>query len=302
MAGGTGGSFAIVSGTETLSGANTYSGPTRIARGATLALSDTGSLVNSSADRDSGVLRVDGTMSASALTIGPSGRLEGTGVIAAPTQVNGTIAAGDSPGTLTFLAPVALASSAISDFAIDGTGAGTGAGTYSRVLVLGAGDGFTVGGVMMPHLRGIIGSASNQFTPAIGESFTILYAVGGISGSFTGLDQPAGLSAGTRFDALYGGTTLTLAVTPSSYADLDLAGIAETSTQAAVGGALDATRPAAGLGHERERRRPLHAALQPDVRNPANHPATTLPLHLCRRHHDIPGRLVGGRACRGAGG
>jgi autotransporter-associated beta strand protein len=247
VAGGTGGSFRIASGTETLSGTNTYSGSTGIARGATLTLSGTGSLVNSSADQDSGVLRVDGTIGARALTIGSAGMLEGTGVIAAPTRVSGTLAPGDSPGTLTFLAPVALASSATSDFAIDGMGTGTGAGSYSRVLVLGAGNGFSVAGVLVPQLRGIIGSASNQFTPTIGQSFTILYAAGGISGSYTGLAQPAGLGAGTRFDALYGGTTLTLAVTPSSYADLGLAGIAETSTQSAVGAALDATRPAAGL-------------------------------------------------------
>lgn len=247
VAGGTKGSLAIASGTETLSGIDTFSGATRVAPGATLALTGTGKLVNSSADQDSGELRIDGQIQARAISIGTSGELRGTGVITAPTRVAGRLAPGDSPGTLTFLSPVVLSSTATSEFDIDGTGTGTGAGNYSRVIVLGAGNSLTAGGLLAPQLRGITGNASNRFTPTLGQTFGILSAAGGITGSFAGLVQPAGLGAGTRFDALYGNTSLSLVVTPSSYANLPAAGIAETSTQSAVGAALDASRPAAGL-------------------------------------------------------
>ena len=69
-----------------------------------------------------------------------------------------------------------------------------------------------------------------------------------MSGSFGALTEPAsGLAAGTRFDTLYGSNAISLAVTPSFYGNLAAAGVAESSSESAVGTALDAIRPAPGV-------------------------------------------------------
>jgi autotransporter-associated beta strand protein len=208
-----------------LAGASTYTGPTTVTAGATLVVD--GSIVSP--------VTVDGT-------------LRGTGLIAGATTISpgGTLAPGNSPGTLAFAAPVVLSAGSTLQVDIDGPGTGTGAGNYSRVLV--TSNSFTAGGTLLPLLRGISGSATNGFTPALGQQFAVVNAVGGIAGRFSGLVQPVGLAAGTRFDALYGANTITLAATPASYANLGLAGLPQTASQASVGGALDSIRPVAGRG------------------------------------------------------
>ncbi len=193
-----------------------------------------------------GLTSINGSLIATSLSVGPGATLHGIGTINAPTTVAGTLSPGNSPGTLTFTAPVTLTPSSTTVLDIDGTGTGTGAGNDSRVLVTGAGNSLTAAGVLQPLLRGIAGSATNLYTPPIGQSFTVAAAAGGITGSFASLTQPQGLASGTRFDALYGLNTLSLIVTPAAYGDLAAAGVTETATEAAVGAALDASRPAAG--------------------------------------------------------
>jgi autotransporter-associated beta strand protein len=207
-----------------LSGASTYTGPTTVETGATLV--------------------VDGSL-VSPVTV--AGTLRGTGLLGGTTTIaaGGVLAPGNSPGTLTFAAPVAMAPGATLQLDIDGTGAG--AGNFSRVIVLGAANGFAAGGTLQPLLRGITGSATNSFTPALGQQFTVIAAQGGVSGSFAGLAQPAGLAPGTRLDALYAPTTVTLVATPVAYGNLAAAGLPQTANQSAVGRALDALRPAAGV-------------------------------------------------------
>jgi autotransporter-associated beta strand protein len=210
-----------------LSGASTYTGGTTVESGATLVVN--GSIV-------------------SPVTV--FGTLRGTGRIGGATTIasGGTLAPGNSPGTLTVSAPVVQSPGSTLQLDIDGTGMGSGAGNYSRVLVTGAGNGFAANGTLQPLLRGITGSATNAFTPSLGQQFVVLVADGGVSGRFASLTQPAGLAAGTRFDALYGGSTVTLVVTPASYANLAAAGVAQTASQSAIGRGLDAIRPAAGAG------------------------------------------------------
>ncbi|TIV25623.1 MAG: hypothetical protein E5V90_26665, partial [Mesorhizobium sp.] len=78
---GAGGSLAkLGTGTLTLSGTNTYTGATTV---------------------DAGRLRVDGSLGNTAVSVNSSGTLAGVGTIAGPVTVDGTIAPGDSPGTLT---------------------------------------------------------------------------------------------------------------------------------------------------------------------------------------------------------
>jgi len=195
-----------------------------------------------------GMLVHNGEISAAGVTVATGGTLRGVGVIAAPTTVAGTLAPGASPGTLTFAGPVTLQATATSAFDIDGVGTGVGAGSYSRVIVDGADGRLIAGGLLAPRLRGITGSASNSFSPVIGQSFQVIRAAGGIAADsgFSGIAQPDGLMAGARFDAVYGATTLSLIVTPAAYADLGAAGVAASPNRLAVGAALDASRPAAG--------------------------------------------------------
>lgn len=196
-----------------------------------------------------GLFYDNGVIVAGALTVAQAATLRGVGVINAPTTVRGTLAPGASPGTLTFNAPVILEAGATSLFDIDGVRTGAGAGAYSRVIVNGADGTFTAGGVLAPRLRGMTGSASNAYTPPIGQTYQIVSAAGGIApaSSFSSLTQPDGLAPGTRFDTIYAPTTLSLVATPAAYAHLAAAGIVQSANQRAVGAALDADRPAAGV-------------------------------------------------------
>lgn len=204
-----------------LSGRNTYAGGTSVV-GGTLALN--GSV-------------------ASTVSIGQQGTLRGTGSIEAGLFSAGTVTPGNSPGTLFVKGPVSFGGTNRFVLEIDGTGTGNGAGNYSRLVAQTASGHVTLDGRIAPLLRGIAGDASNSFTPLPGTAFRVLVAEGGLSGSFTGLDQPAnGLPANARFDALYGATGLSLIVTPGSYAAL--AGL--NGNASSVARALDSVRPAAG--------------------------------------------------------
>nr|WP_294505112.1 autotransporter domain-containing protein [uncultured Rhodopila sp.] len=203
-----------------LTGNNTYTGATTIESGAKVG--------------------VEGTL-LSPVTVDAGGTLRGTGTIGGTLTVasGGTLAPGNSPGTLTITAPVTLAAGSTASFDIDGTGTGSGAGNYSRLVVTST---VTVGGTLVPVLRGITGNASNTYVPPIGQAFQVITASGGLTGSFSSLTQPDGLAPNTRFDALYGATALDLVVTPASYAIY-----AGNNWAAPVGAGLDAARPAAGV-------------------------------------------------------
>lgn len=184
---------------------------------------------------------------AAPVVIGRNGTLGGTGTIAGLTQVAGVLAPGNSPGILSFAAPVNLTPSSTYRVEIDGPAAGNGSGAHDKVILAGAGSSFSAAGTLSPVLRGITGAATNTYTPAIGQAFEVVSAEGGVRGAFDTLAQPTdGLPAGTRFDAIYGSTTITLAVTPDSYGDLARAGLSQTTAGRAAGAALDAMRPAAG--------------------------------------------------------
>lgn len=221
----------------------TFNGPVTIGG----PLSTLGNVVLTNGGSATATLAVNGDVSGTSLYVAESGTLRGVGRVHAPTRVDGTLAPGNSPGTLTFTAPLTLGARAVSRFEIDGTGTATGAGNYSRAVLTGSAGSFAANGTLRPQLRGIGGSATNTYTPPLGQMFQIVSAQGGVSGSYTGLEQPSGLAAGTRFDALYTPSSVDLIVTPASFGNLSALGLSQTANQAAVGGALDAARPAAGV-------------------------------------------------------
>lgn len=196
--------------------------------------------------------RIVGTLHMNAIWNGPmnvsaGGTLRGTGRINGPMVVGGTLAPGNSPGTMTVSGPVTQMPGSTFAVDIDGTGMGSGAGNYSRLLVVGAGNTYTANGQVEPLLRGISGAASNTYTPPLGQGFAIVQAEGGVRGSYGGLTQPAGLAPGSRFDTVYRDQGIELYVTPASYADLGPLGIAANSNQRNVGLALERSRPTPGL-------------------------------------------------------
>jgi hypothetical protein len=64
------------------------------------------------------------------------------------------------------------------------------------------------------------------FTPSLGQTFTILTAGGGVSGTFTSVDQPSMMPAGLLFDVVYSALQVQLQVVsaPIFSADFDLDG------------------------------------------------------------------------------
>ena len=225
--GGSGGLTLNGTGQLFMTGNNTFTGPVTVA---------------------GGTLSVNGAMTAP-ITVTAGGTLRGAGLLRGATTIasGGRLAPGNSPGTLIVNAPLTLQAGAVSQFDIDGTGTGNGAGNYSRIIVTGAGNGFAAAGALLPQLRGITGDATNSFTPQLGQQFLIVAAQGGVTGSYDGLTQPTTLPANTRFDAAYGPNSVTLVVTPSSYANLGVFGIALTANERAAAVGLDGGRPAAGV-------------------------------------------------------
>ena len=196
----------------------------------------------------SGSVKISGgswSLTPTMLTTGSDTVFHGVGTITMPTTIEGILQPGNSPGTMAFTQDVTLGHSANYVVAVDGRGVGTGAGNYSRILV---GGKLAVDGILTPILRGITGSATNAFTPAIGNSFVIAAAQGGVTGSFTGLKQPtSGLLAGSRLDALYTADAITLYAVPVHYSNLAPFDVSLTFNQVTTARSLDALRPVPGV-------------------------------------------------------
>lgn len=215
-------------GTLTLGAASTFAGGTSV---------------------NAGRLQVNGSLAGGSLVVAAGGSLSGSGSLATPTTMSGRLAPGNSPGTLTFFAPVTMTPGSVLEVEVDGPAATAGAGGYDRVILLGGASSFTAAGTLEVRLRGITPPATNSFTPVLGQRFAgIVAAQGGILGSFANLAQPgAGLPPGSRMDLLYGTQAIDLVVTPARYGNLAAAGLSQTANQAAVGAALDGIRPVAGI-------------------------------------------------------
>ncbi|MGN6092633.1 MAG: autotransporter outer membrane beta-barrel domain-containing protein, partial [Luteibacter jiangsuensis] len=199
---------------------------------------------------EDGVLSANGLLASSFVQVDKGGMLRGTGVVSGPVNVEGRLAAGNSPGTLTVAGTVTMQAGSSLQVDIDGLGTGNGAGNYSRVLVVGEGNRFIADGTLVPTLRGITGNASNTYTPALGSTYRIVTADGGVEGRFDGIQQPTdGLPANARFLAFYGvnaGHSIDLRVAPVSYATL--LGADAKRNSLAVAGSLDGAVQAMDAG------------------------------------------------------
>jgi fibronectin-binding autotransporter adhesin len=188
----------------------------------------------------------------SSLDVASGALLRGLGTITAPVQVSGTLAPGNSPGTLTTTATVTMNGGSSFQVDINGLGTGSGPGNYSRLLVTGANSQFVASGAtLIPNLVNITGAqAYTPWVPLLGSTFRIVTADGGVVGRFTSVVQPIGLAAGTRMQAFYdfnGNHSIDLVVTPTSYAAY-VAGQGANGNAASAGGALDVMMVHQGAG------------------------------------------------------
>jgi len=134
------------------------------------------------ADIELGTLQVDGSQPSSAVGVQRYGTLSGTGTVGPITTTNGTISPGDSPtvtGILSAEGNVTLDAGSTFNVALNGSTAGT---VYDQLNATGS-----------VNLGGSTLTGSLGFTPAAGETFTIIKSTAPIVGTFAGLTlSPAG--------------------------------------------------------------------------------------------------------------
>jgi len=145
-------------------------------------------------DIEDGLVQVDGSQPSSAVGVQLSGGLSGTGTVGAITA-HGMISPGDSAtvtGVLTAEGSVTLHPGSTFSFAINGATAGTG---YSQLDATGS-----------VNLGGSTLTGSFGFTPAAGETFTIIKSTAPIVGTFYGLPEGASVTrGGVAFTISYAG-------------------------------------------------------------------------------------------------
>jgi outer membrane autotransporter protein len=184
----------VGTGTLTISGTTGYTGATSVLRGTLVA---NGNL-----------------MSSSGVFVGPDATLAGTGILPS-TVVSGTVAPGNSIGTLTVNGN--FVQNAGSVYRVETNNAGQG----DRINVNGSA---TING-------GSVQVVAQPGTYARRTTYTILNATGGVSGAYSGVTSNfAFLTPGLGYDA----NNVYLLLTSGSFA----AG-AQTANQYAVGGSLD---------------------------------------------------------------
>jgi fibronectin-binding autotransporter adhesin len=184
-------------------------------------MSGTAILGNDGACVEQGRLYANGSIY-SVVSVDPGAVLRGLGLITGAVTVQGTLAPGNSPGTLTVAGSVTMQAGSVYQEDINGIGFGAGPGNYSRLLVTGTTNQFIATGATLDvNLLNITGTATyTPLQPALGESFNIVTAAGGIVGKFAAFSQPEGLAANTRLAIFYdpfGDNSIDLRVVPTSY-------------------------------------------------------------------------------------
>ncbi|MBL0230881.1 MAG: autotransporter-associated beta strand repeat-containing protein [Moraxellaceae bacterium] len=175
-----------------------------------------GNMVATNATQVNGLLFVNGKLTSN-ITVGSSGKLGGSGNLVGTLNVNGILSPGNSPAILTVTGDVHQNTGSTLEIDIDGATAGTGAGHYDQVNASGTYNIAASNTTLDAKLRGITGSANNNFVPTLGQSFDVVKA-NSVVGTFTNYTQPTtGLATGTRLDIGYTPNSVRLYVTPQSY-------------------------------------------------------------------------------------
>ncbi|WP_455285549.1 autotransporter outer membrane beta-barrel domain-containing protein [Cupriavidus necator] len=200
------GSLQQLAGTTVLSGNSTYTGTTTVS---------------------GGTLAVSGTLGNTAVTVNGTGRLAGTGAMAGPVavQAGGTIAPGNSIGTLTLNNDFRLAAGAVYQAELASTGEA---------------DHLDVSGAAVIENGAILDLVKTDASPyRLGTRYTLLTARNGIQGGNLTLAGASALPF-IELSPLYDATHLYLDVRRSQ---LGFAQVGLTPNARAVGGAIEQLSP-----------------------------------------------------------
>ncbi|MCX6960760.1 MAG: autotransporter domain-containing protein, partial [Verrucomicrobia bacterium] len=193
---------------------NVTSGALGVAQGASVTASNSVTVGG-----DNSVIVNNGEITTPLLALDNGGTLMGSGSINGDLRVQGgNLSPGNSPGTITINGNYAVSSGALNIEVASPS-------NYDKVVVSGAA---TLGGALnlIPY-----GGYVMQF----GDTYTFLTASGGISGSYSATNTPAGI----RARLLQSQTSLSALIAPTSYTQ-----VAVTQNQVNVAKALDSFIPA----------------------------------------------------------
>lgn len=189
----------IGAGTQTFSGANTYTGKTTVAAGTLLLSSSTvdNTIAGSTViDVQSGAtLNVAGITTANGFVVGTAQTLVGNGTVVGNTTVQGNLNPGASPGLLTFANNLTLTGTAVTTMEIIGTSRGV-AGGYDAIN-LGSTSVLTYDGALTLSMSGLIAGGTYDlfsFTAAATGAFDAISFGGGF---YTGTWTSAGAGVWT---------------------------------------------------------------------------------------------------------